>query len=52
MSLFPEQVADQGLIERTDRFIAEHELSDSVLRVLRERRDNAARNLRCQALAD
>ncbi len=49
VSLFPEQVADAELIERTDRFLAEHDLADSVVRVLRERRDNAARNLRCQA---
>ena len=51
VSLYPEQVADQALIERTDRFIAEHDLGEGVLRVLRERRDNAARNLRCQAIA-
>ncbi len=49
VSLFPEQLAGEALVDLTDRFLAEHELADSVVRVLRERRDNAARNVRCQA---
>lgn len=51
VGLFPNVVADQALLERIDALLASGGLNDSVTRVLREQRDQAARALRAQQVA-
>ena len=48
--LFPRPLADQGFLDRLDAFLSDRPLPDSVRRVVLERRDDAARALRNQAL--
>ena len=43
-------LADQGFLDRLDAFLSDRPLPDSVRRVVLERRDDAARALRNQAL--
>ena len=46
--LFPWPLADREFLNRLDGWLAETPLTDSVRRVLNERRDDAERALRCQ----
>ena len=47
--LFPRPLADQAFVDRLDAWLAEHDLADSVKRLVLERRDDAVRALRVQA---
>jgi aminopeptidase N len=47
--LFPQPRDLAGFLEQLDAWLARTELTDSVLRVITERRDDALRALRCQA---
>ena len=47
--LFPRPLADRAFVDRLDAFVASRDLPDSVHRLVVERRDDAARALRCQA---
>jgi aminopeptidase N len=46
--LFPRHLADREYLARLDRWVAETSPTDSVLRQVGERRDDAERALRCQ----
>jgi aminopeptidase N len=48
--LFPQPRDLAGFLEQLDAWLARTELADSVLRVISERRDDALRALRCQAV--
>lgn len=47
-SLFPQSADPEDLLARVDAWLEQTELSDSVLRVIGERRDDTVRALRCQ----
>lgn len=49
--LFPWPLADRAFLDRLSAWMAAEPLADSVQRVLKERRDDAERALRCQAAA-
>ena len=49
--LFPRTLADRAYLDRLDRWTAETSPSDSVLRQVGERRDDAERALRCREAA-
>ncbi|MCA0252296.1 MAG: aminopeptidase N [Actinobacteria bacterium] len=46
--LFPRPLADREYLDTLERWIAEHQPGDSVLRQITERSDDAERALRCQ----
>ena len=49
--LFPRPLADQAFLDRLDAFMTEVPLPEYVARLVSERRDDAARALRCQERA-
>ena len=49
--LFPRPFGDPALVARIDEWMAETELTDSVRRMVSERRDDVERALRCQQAA-
>jgi aminopeptidase N len=50
--LFPWPKDERALLDRLDPWLASAELSDSVRRIIEERRDDLVRALRCQNLTD
>jgi aminopeptidase N len=49
--LFPRPLADRGMLQLMSLWLGGTRLSDSVLRQVNERRDDAERSLRCQEAA-
>ena len=49
MGLYPSQIIEPEMLERTDEFLARDDIPSGARRLVREGRDGIERSLRCQA---